>query len=134
MINTVILVVIGGAVGALLREFLMLAVGTGPDGFPVDIFVANIVASFLLGLGFSLHRRKILEDGLYVLVGTGVMGGLSTFSSFVLAAVQLMDGTGPGPVVSVLYVLTSLVAGFGAVPLGLRAGSLGEAPAGRKPN
>jgi CrcB protein len=46
----------------------MLTVGTGPDGFPLDIFTANIVASFLLGLGFSLHSRKVLNDGLYVLI------------------------------------------------------------------
>ncbi|RKT47352.1 CrcB family protein [Thiocapsa rosea] len=133
MINTVMFVMIGGAVGALLREFLMLTVGTGPDGFPLDIFTANVVASFLLGLGFSLHRRKLLNDGLYVLIGTGVMGGLSTFSSFVLAAVQLMDRTGPGPLSSVLYVGLSLAVGFGAVILGLRAGNLGAAPADREP-
>jgi fluoride ion exporter CrcB/FEX len=55
------------------------------------------------------------------------MGGLSTFSSFVLAAVQLMEGTGPGPVVSILYVGLSLAAGYGAVLLGLRIGSIGAA-------
>lgn len=126
MINTMILVFIGGAVGALLREFLMLAVGTGPDGFPLDIFTANIVASFLLGLGFSLHQRKILDDGVYVLIGTGVMGGLSTFSSFVFAAVQLMEGSGPGPLVSVAYVVASIAVGFVAVLVGLRAGNLGK--------
>ena len=79
MLNTVILVAVGGAIGAILREFLMLTVGTVWDGFPLDILTANVVALFLLGLAFALHGRKILTDGVYVLVGTGLMGGLSTF-------------------------------------------------------
>ena len=134
MINTILLVAAGGAIGALLREFLMLAVGTGPDGFPVDILVANVTASFLLGLAFALHARAVLNDSVYVLLGTGVMGGLSTFSSFVLAVVQLADASRAGATTALLYLVASLVLGFAAVMLGLRLGRGGRGDPGAGPS
>ena len=45
MINRVILVLVGGAFGAMLREYLMLSVPQ-IDGLPLDILVANVGASF----------------------------------------------------------------------------------------
>lgn len=115
-------VFVGGAFGAILREALMLFVGTAQDGFPLDIFVANVAASFLLGLSFAAHERKALSDLLHANIGTGIMGGLSTFSSFVLAAVQLAEETPAHAVIAGVYVLLSIVVGFGAVLLGLRVG------------
>lgn len=121
-----ILVFLGGAIGAILRELLMLIVGTSENGFPLDILVANVVASFLLGFAFSVHARGGFSDNAYLFVGTGVMGGLSTFSSFVLAAAQLMEGTTADVRTGLAYVLASLVVGFGAVLLGLKMGNLGS--------
>lgn len=92
MINIVILVIAGGALGAMLREFVMLMVPPLADGFPLDILVANIVAAFLLGVVSALHGRKVLSDGVNTMLGTGVMGGLSTFSSFAYGSVVLMGG------------------------------------------
>ena len=89
MINLVILVFVGGAFGAMFREFVMLMVPHMADGFPLDIFVANVVASFLLGLSTTLHQRVKLHHHVHTMIGTGIMGGLSTFSSFVWAAAFL---------------------------------------------
>src|SRR3546814_10469268 len=50
-------------------------------GFPLDIFYANILAAFILGLTFGNQRIKKVSDDSVLFVGTGVMGGLSTFSS-----------------------------------------------------
>ena len=82
MVNIVTLVFVGGALGAILREFTMLMVPNLADKFPLDILVANLVATFLLGLVAALHRRQIVSEGAEMLVGTGIAGGLSTFSSF----------------------------------------------------
>jgi Integral membrane protein possibly involved in chromosome condensation len=49
MLNMIILIFVGGAFGAMCREFVMLSVPRLADGFPMDIFVVNIVAAFLLG-------------------------------------------------------------------------------------
>jgi len=122
MVNTIILVFVGGAVGAMLREFVMLAIPPLHDGFPLDILVANLVAAFLLGLVTALHQRKVLTDGVNTMLGTGVMGGLSTFSSFAYGAFVLMSVDMTGALVSLVYVTVSLVLGFAAVMIGLRLG------------
>lgn len=122
MINLVILVFIGGAIGAMGREFLMLGVPNLADGFPMAILVANIVAAFLLGLVTGLHKRRVVNDDVNTMVGTGIMGGLSTFSSFAYGSVVLMTASASGAALSILYVLVSLGLGYGAVLLGLRLG------------
>ena len=91
MMNIVILVFVGGALGATAREFAMLLVPNPTDNFPLDILVANLAAAFLLGLVTALHRRGVVSGSVNVLVGTGIAGGLSTFSSFVYGTVVLMS-------------------------------------------
>ena len=122
MINYVILVFAGGALGAMLREFIMLIVPSPADHFPLDILAANLMAAFLLGLAVALNRRKVLSDDVNMLVGTGIMGGLSTFSSFAYAAVVLISASRASAVVEAVYVVTSLVLGYIAVIAGLALG------------
>ena len=128
MVNTVILVFVGGALGAMLREFSMLMVPNLADNFPLDILVANLMAAFLLGLVTALHRRQIVSEGAEMLIGTGIAGGLSTFSSFVYGAVVLMSASTASAVVASVYVVISLVLGYIAVTVGLRLGGQGSAP------
>ncbi|MBL8579875.1 MAG: CrcB family protein [Mesorhizobium sp.] len=122
MVNTMLLVFVGGAIGAMLREFLMLGTPHLADGFPLDIFVANIVAALLLGLSTALHERKVLSDDTNTLIGTGIMGGLSTFSSFVYGAVVLIGASTQTAVVALAYILASLLVGYAAVICGLKLG------------
>lgn len=126
MINIVMLVFVGGALGAVLREFTMLMVPNLVDNFPLDILVANLVAAFLLGLVTALHRRQIVSEGAEMLVGTGIAGGLSTFSSFVYGAVVLMLASAASAVVASVYVVISLVLGYFAVTVGLKLGERGS--------
>jgi len=127
MINAIILVFIGGALGALGREFLMLGIPDLSDGFPMPIFVANVVASFLLGLITGLHQRRAVTDDVNTQVGTGVMGGLSTFSSFVYGAVVVMGASATGMTVALAYLAASLLIGYAAVWAGYRLGLRGAA-------
>jgi fluoride exporter len=119
-----IVVFVGGAVGSILREFTMLMVPNLADGFPMDILVANLVATFLLALVTALHRRQIVSDKTNMLIGTGVMGGLSTFSSFAYGVVVLMSASTANAIVASAYVVTSLVLGYIAVVVGLKIGGL----------
>ena len=119
----VLLVFLGGAVGAVAREFLMLLVPSLSHGFPLDILVANVAASLLIGLSTGRYNRKVIEDRWHLMVTTGTMGGLSTFSSFVYASSVLMKASLTGALVAAAYVLASLVIGYGAVVVGMKIGA-----------
>ncbi|MET4804624.1 CrcB protein [Bradyrhizobium sp. LB11.1] len=127
VVNIVILVFVGGALGAVLREFSMLMVPSLADNFPLDILVANLLAAFLLGLVTALHGRQIVSEAAEMLLGTGIAGGLSTFSSFVYGAVVLMSASTASAVVASVYVVISLVLGSIAVAVGLKLGGQGSA-------
>jgi fluoride exporter len=127
VVNIVMLVFVGGALGAMLREFTMLMVPNLADKFPLDILVANLVAAFLLGLVTALHRRQIVSEGAEMLVGTGIAGGLSTFSSFVYGAVVLMSASTASAVIASVYVVINLVLRYIAVTVGLKLSGKGSA-------
>lgn len=122
MIKIVIPVFVGGALGAVLREFVMLMMPKLADGFPLDILMANLVASFLLGFVTARHSRRVVSDRANLLLGTGIAGGLSTFSSFAYGMAVLITASGASAVVAAAYVLISLVAGYVAVVVGLKLG------------
>jgi CrcB protein len=119
----VLLVFIGGAVGATARELLMLLVPTLSRGFPLDILVANVFASLLIGFSTGRHSRKVISAGWHLMVTTGIMGGLSTFSSFAYASTVLMKASMTGALVGAAYILASLVMGYIAVIIGMKIGA-----------
>ncbi len=118
MARILVLVFIGGGVGALARELLMLWVRVAHDGFPTDILVANVVGSLVLGITAALHASRRIGDLGNAVVGTGFCGGLTTFSSFAYASVVLMAASTQGAMVALAYVVLSLILGYGAVRLG----------------
>jgi CrcB protein len=122
VVNFVILVMVGGGLGAMLREFVMLMVPNPVNGFPLDILAANLLAAFLLGLVTALHRRQILSDDVNMLLGVGIMGGMSTFSSFVYGSVVLMHASIASAVVASVYVVVSLALGYLAIIVGDKVG------------
>ena len=120
--NIMILVFIGGATGAICRELLMISVPTMNDYFPLDIFIANILASLLLGIVAGLLMRNKINQGMNAFLATGIMGGLSTFSSFVYGAVEIMKY----PLfflVAISYLVLSIVIGFVAIYIGYSVGN-----------
>jgi CrcB protein len=88
------LVFIGGAFGALSRSSLTHLVGS-PGGFPVSTLVENVVGAFLLGVLLEALSRRGPDHGkrrrLRLLLGTGFLGGFTTYSSFAVEAVHLLD-------------------------------------------
>jgi len=128
MFKIALLVFIGGAIGAMGREFLMLGVPNLYDGFPMPIFVANIVAALLLGLVTGLTNKGRANSDVNTLIATGMMGGLSTFSSFVYGSYVLMSGSMAGAFVALIYLLISIVGGYVALLAGLKAGSYQASP------
>jgi CrcB protein len=91
MLKDGMLVLIGGGIGAAARELLMLGVANLPGGFPMPIFIANMTAALLIGVLSALTiTGGVIGSGGKLLLTTGIMGGLSTFSSFVWATDQML--------------------------------------------
>jgi CrcB protein len=125
VLKFMIMVFVGGAMGAMLRELLMLIVPSVADGFPLDILAANLLASLLLGLVAALHSRQVVSDGVNMLVGTGFTGGLSTFSSFAYGVSVLIAASDARAILALAYVATSLTLGYIAVVVGAKIGRNG---------
>lgn len=105
-------VAIGGAVGTLLR-LLLTSGGGGGGGWDPRISVINVVGAFLLGVLARIPVRPQVRS----LLGSGVLGSLTSFSALSIA---LADAT-PGYAVA-LGLLTSIVLGVAAAAFGMWLG------------
>lgn len=107
---------VGGAVGSLARAWVGLHLDGAPDRWPWGTFAVNVVAAFLLGY-FSTRLLERLPASSYQrpFLGTGICGGLSTFSTMQIEVVRLFQAgawvTGVG------YVAASVVSGYVALHL-----------------
>lgn len=116
-------VAIGGAAGSCLRFWISMIFAplTLGQGFPWATLTANLLGSFGLGLVFVLGEgRSWFGADLRVLIGTGVMGGFTTYSAFNLESIGLMQ-SGAWARAS-LYVSATLVGCLAAGALGLIVG------------
>ena len=87
-------VLIGGALGALCRIHSDSAIMAAMGGhFPLGILCVNMAGSFLMGLLMGAIARtgagRACTPWLNAFVGTGFLGGFTTFSSFALDTVRL---------------------------------------------
>lgn len=107
MVNPTYLVAVGGIVGAILRHFVSQAVGA--ESFPLGTLTVNVVGSFVLGWITFLG----LGNDVLLLVGTGVCGSFTTFSSFSVDVVRLWeDGE---RLVSAAYATANLLGALAAI-------------------
>ncbi len=118
-------VAIGGAAGSCLRYGLSLLLGafSVAQGFPAGTFAANVLGSLGLGLLFVLAEdRTWFGSDLRLLLGTGVMGGFTTYSSFNLESIGLMQDGAWGR--AALYMGGTITVCFVAGILGVILGRL----------
>jgi CrcB protein len=115
-----VLVGIGGALGAMLRFGASRLIGLlWPTGFPLATLLINIMGSVLMGLFVGLLGKLAPSwaETARLLVAVGLLGGFTTFSSFSLETVVLIER---GKMVSaVAYVLLSVVVCLIGLYLGL---------------
>ncbi|CAN5372987.1 fluoride efflux transporter CrcB [soil metagenome] len=113
----ILLVFVGGAVGAPSRYLLDSYVRSRTGGrFPYGTLLVNIVGCLLLGLLAGATASGNLSAHAQLLLGTGFCGGLTTFSTFSVEAVELIQHR-RGPAAAV-YVVASCALGIGAAALG----------------
>lgn len=89
-----------------------------PDlgGFPTAILAVNILGALLIGV---LAARLAGPSDLRVFLGTGILGGFTTYSAFAVGSVELWTDA---PLMAVAYALASLAIGVAAAAFGLRWG------------
>ena len=106
----------GGALGTLARAALAEAFPHSATAWPWPTFAVNIVAAFLLGYFVTrLQERLPLSSYRRPLLGTGLCGGLSTFSTMQLEIVRMLDAHAWG--LAIGYAGASIVAGYTAIQL-----------------
>lgn len=114
-------VAVGGGTGAILRYHLgrLMTHWAGPNmAFPWGTFTANIVGSMCMGVLVGYMARHGDPGGHWrLLVGVGLLGGFTTFSSFSMELVLLAERGAYG--MAALYSFGSLAAGVAAMFLGL---------------
>ena len=123
-----LLVAVGGAVGSSLRYLVASAAlaWLGPT-FPWGTLVVNLVGSFAIGLVQQLAvEGLVLSENTRLLLSTGVLGGLTTYSAFSYESVRLMQTGAWLP--AWLNILLTTAASLTLCFLGLTTGRLLLAP------
>lgn len=92
MLNSVLVISLGASLGALLRWFLGLQFNALLFTIPLGTLGANLLGGYLIGLaiGFFNHH-PLLSPEYRLLVITGFLGGLTTFSSFSAEVATLLQ-------------------------------------------
>ncbi|MGN9762074.1 fluoride efflux transporter CrcB [Streptomyces sp. SD31] len=113
------LLVIGGAmVGAPLRYLTDRAVQSRHDSvFPWGTFAVNVTGCLILGLLTGAAAAGVAGSHLHLLLGTGLCGALTTYSTFSYETLRLTE-TGAG-LYAFANIVGSVTAGLGAAFLGI---------------
>jgi len=89
---SVISVAAGGAIGASARYLVSVMVGSQPGRFPWATLTVNLVGCFIAGaLTAWLLARGSLSANTVLFLGTGLLGGFTTFSAFSLESLRLAE-------------------------------------------
>jgi CrcB protein len=115
-LEIILLIAIGGFVGASLRNFLSIVIpGLG------GTFAANILGCLVLG--FFAYESKLVgilkEETAYV-ISTGFLSSLTTYSTFALETVQI------APILGIINIIANYSIGFAAVLVGRAAAKIIE--------
>lgn len=124
----------GSVLGTFLRGALEVTFPAPGGTWPWATFLINLSGSFLLGLLLEIVARAGDDTGwrrqVRLGVGTGIIGGFTTYSTFILEAIGL--GQGGTLWLGAVYLLSSLVAGVICAFLGMSLGARLEADSGEK--
>jgi len=104
----------GGALGTLARAALETFAAPEPGRWPWPTFSVNIVGAFLLGYFVTrLLERLPVSSYRRPLLGTGLCGGLTTFSTMQVETIKMIEHRHYG--LALGYTAASIAAGLFAV-------------------
>jgi CrcB protein len=115
-----ILVALAGGVGTLLRYGIGLATARLGAELPIGTFLVNVIGSFALGfVAEALEGVVVLDTDARLILGTGLLGGFTTYSSFNLETLKLAQDGQPwlAAAYAAATLLGCLVAGGAGIAL-----------------
>jgi CrcB protein len=116
-----LIVFLGGGFGAVCRYLFGIGVVrlTSPTHAPLGTFLINVIGSFLMGLliGALARVQGGVDDRWRLALGVGVLGGFTTFSSFSLEAVMMIERKAYP--LAAAYIVGSVALGVLGLMLGL---------------
>lgn len=115
----------GGFLGSVARYLLAVWLTKHfPSAFPYGTFAANILGCLLIGIIFGLGQRyEWLTPGLLLFLATGFCGGFTTFSSFTLENLNLLQNS--NYLTFGIYAISSFTIGLLAVFGGISLTKIG---------
>ena len=122
MLLNPLLVFLGGGLGAVSRYLLTSFIGNQVGGnFPFGTFTANVLGSFCMGFAMFcfMSRGVAVPEHIRLLLLVGFLGGFTTFSSFSMETVSLLQNQ--HIVSSIMNVAGNVCLGIGAVLAGMMA-------------
>ena len=125
MIKAAIIVGLGSFLGGGLRYLVALFCDKRWGGdFPVGVLAVNVAGSFVIGFLAPLFQKYQLpgDSALPLFLSVGFLGGFTTFSSFSLQTMRLIEGEQMG--LALANAAVSLIGCLVSVFLGLKLGGL----------
>jgi CrcB protein len=121
-VQTLLFIALGGALGALARYGVSTGVHSlAGRAFPYGTLTANILGSLLMGFLYILLIDRMSVDGHWrALFLVGGLGAFTTFSTFSLETINLLEGGEPAK--AAINIILSVVACLIAAWLGILAG------------
>ena len=117
-----LLTAVAGGVGAALRFVLDGVIRSRFPTFPIGTLVINVSGSFVLGLATAIVLGELVTPEALAVLGVGLMGGFTTFSTASFETVRLIGDRRYGA--ALVNSAGMLVASVLAAALGLWLGSL----------
>lgn len=109
-------VLVAGSLGAVIRYLLSRRYPVRPGHLPGGILIVNVVGSAVAGIALGLAERAALSADWRLIIVTGFCGGLTTFSTWSVETIELIDGGRWRA--ALLNVFVTLVLGFAAAGAG----------------
>ena len=116
--RNILFIFLGGGVGSVARYLMSYFTQKlwTVNSFPMGTFLVNIVGCLIIGFLTSYFLK--VDSYLKYLLITGFCGGFTTFSTFSVENYSLWQNQDYFTLI--LYVILSVVIGFGAVVLGMK--------------